>query len=113
MKREFPAAVVVSVVQNRLLCSFSDYREFLDYMTGGEVRLYDVARARVRVADFLRASMPRLRHLPALPEKTDSGNANRYVKTCHRFVGGETVAVRAMPATAFKHRTLEEYCGAI
>lgn len=87
--REFPLSVVVSVTKNRLVAPFDEYRGFLDYMTGTHVPLWDVERARKAVAEKLTRLF---RKIPDPPEKTDSGNASRYVKACAKKLGYETVA---------------------
>lgn len=89
MKRDFPTAVIVSVCQNRLVCPFDKYRDFLDFMTGASIPLWDVERARVAVAKRLENQYSILGKVPAPPEKTDSGNAGKYVRACSKAAACE------------------------
>lgn len=79
---DFPLNVIVSVVKNRLVAPWEDYRDFLDHVTGQHIPLWDVERARRFVAARLLAQNKELRQLPDPPEKTDSGNAAKYVRDC-------------------------------
>jgi hypothetical protein len=81
-------AVIVSVIQNRLLCSFDAYREFLDFQCGRHVALWDVERARKAVAGRLLKQFPELAKIPRPPDKTDSGNANKHIRACGKALGG-------------------------
>ena len=101
----FPLSVVISVCHNRLVCSFDDYREFLDFMTGVNVPLWDVERARVATANRLRTLFSDLSKAPEPPEKTDSGNAGKYVRECVKAVGFSCVTV-APGRVKFAEQTL-------
>lgn len=102
-------ATVLSTYHDRLLCPFEEYRDFLDYMVGTHVMLHDVARARRAVADALRKQLGELAHVEGPPEKTDSGNAGRYVKTVIKTLGYERVQVTPLKAGAFQVRTVAEH----
>lgn len=106
--REFPMAVVISAYSNRLLCPFDQYRDFLNYMTGTNMYLHDVGRARRAVADELAKQVPELKKTDPPPEKTDSGNANKYVRACSKKAGFEYVELSPMRKGAFKTRTAKE-----
>lgn len=108
MTREFPMAVVISAYRNRLLCPFDEYRAFLNYMTGHNLYLHDVGRARRAVAVELAKQVPELERTEQPPEKTDSGNANKYVRACSKRAGFEYVELHPMRKGAFKTRTSKE-----
>jgi len=91
--REFPMSVIASVCQNRLLCPFSEYREFLDFATGAKVPLWDVERARRATAKRLEGLFGELSKMPRLPEKTDSGNAGKHVRECIKATGADTLVI--------------------
>lgn len=96
--------VMLSVVHNRIVCDFAEYRAFLNAMTRADVPLWEVDRARVLVADKLNKDCPELvRHRP--PEKTDSGNAKKWVKSVGKLVGYDAAEVNPL-RTAMKVRTL-------
>jgi hypothetical protein len=105
--RDFPTAVIVSVCQNRLVCPFGDYRNFLNHATGANVPLWDVERARAATAKYLQKSYAVLSKVPAPPEKTDSGNAGKYVRSCTRATGIDEWAIPS-GKVKFAERTLSE-----
>lgn len=102
--RTYPLSAALSVVHSRLVCPFDTYRDFLDYHLGHRVPMWDLSRARARVARSLGKRFPELTRFPP-PDKTDSGNANKYVKSVAVQVGYDTVSVspyraRVKPRTA-------------
>lgn len=101
-----PLNVIVSVIQNRLLCPFDEYRAFLDFQVGRRVWLWDVERARAATAARLLKEFPELAKMPAPPEKTDSGNANKHVRACGKALGGVTCYTLAPGRVRVKGRTL-------
>lgn len=105
--RTFPLSVIASVCQNRLLCPFEEYRDFLRHATGANVALWDVERARRVVANRLQTVFIDLRKLPTPPEKTDSGNAGKYVRECATVLGYDSLTI-APGRSKFAERTLSE-----
>lgn len=108
MSRSFPVGVVLSAYHDRLLVPFKDYRRFLDYMTGAELYLHDVAGARRATAASLERQLPSLAQTSHPPEKTDSGNATRYVKKVAKELGCEELRVNPLRKGAFKTRLPKE-----
>ena len=106
--RAFPANVVVSVVQNRLLCPMDDYRDLINYMTGHQVPLWDLTRAREVCMKRLVSTFPILKDLPPTWEKTDSGNANKYVRACVKACAGVDTWTVAPGRVKFAERTLSK-----
>lgn len=102
--REFPMRVVVSVYRNRLLCPFDEYRAFINWMINSDVPLWDVSRARETVAASIARQIPELADTDPPPDKTDSGNANKYIKACCKQAGFEWVELTQM-RSRFKVRT--------
>jgi hypothetical protein len=100
--------VIVSVVQNRLLCSFEDYRALLDFQCGHRVDLWDVPRARAAVAARLLKEFPELASIPRPPDKTDSGNANKHIRACAKTLGGVQCYTLAPRKVKLPARTLAE-----
>lgn len=92
MTRTVLLSVALSVIHNRLVCSFDNYRDFLNFVVGRKIPLWDVERAREAVATSLKKKYPELVNYPP-PEKTDSGNANKYVKSVAEKVGYTTIRV--------------------
>lgn len=105
MTRDFPTAVIVSVCQNRLVCPFDQYRDFLNFVTGANVPLWDIERARAATAKYLGQSFKVLRKVPAPPDKTDSGNAGKYVRACSKATGTDVWALEK-GVVKFAERTL-------
>lgn len=108
MSRTVGMNIIVSVYRNRLVCPFDQYRDFLNYMTGHTLYLYDLPRARAACADYLAKNHPQLKKSPRPPEKTDSGNANRYVKDVSKHMGRDEIGVNPLPKGSFKPRTPSE-----
>lgn len=102
--RTFPLSVALSAVHNRLVCPFPDYRDFLSYVVGWKVALWDVERARLVAARMVNSKYPQLQHFPP-PDKTDSGNANKYVKSVVKQVGHDVVVIPPSRGKATKKRT--------
>lgn len=94
----------MSVYHDRLLCPFTEYRAFLDYMTGVEVGLLDVSSARRIVAMAVERQLPELGRAARPPEKTDSGNATRYVRRVAKQVGYEEVRMTPLRKGRFQPR---------
>jgi hypothetical protein len=108
MSRSFSVGAVISAYHNRLLVPFDEYRRFLDYMTGTELHLYDVAAARRAILPALNRQLPQLAEVPRPPDKTDSGNASRYVRKVAKELGADEVRVTPLKKGAFKARTPKE-----
>ena len=104
----FDMSVVASVVQNRLLCPFGEYRRLLSYMTGTDLPLWEISRAREECAAKLLKLFPILKQLPQLPEKTDSGNANKYIRSCVKKCSGIDTFTVAPGKVKFVERTLSK-----
>lgn len=84
----FPLAVILSVHHNKMLVTFTEFRDLLDYVTGVQVALWEIPRARAQVAAHLARQYVWLRHIDLPPGfRADSGNANRYVKGVAKAVG--------------------------
>jgi hypothetical protein len=88
----FPLAVVLHVYHNKPFSSIKEMRELLNYMTGTDVPLWEVPRARVICAKYLE------RHFPWLPEidmaaEFRSDQANKFVRKVATDLGRNTVAV--------------------
>lgn len=107
MHRDFPTAAIVSVCQNRLVCPFDQYRDLINHATGATIPLWDIERARAATAKYLAKSYRVLSGVPAPPEKTDSGNAGKYVRSCTKATG---IDMWSIPAgkVKFSVRTLSE-----
>lgn len=105
-------AVIASVYHDRLVCPFDQYRDFLNYMTGHDLYLYDLPRARRIVADVLDNRIPGLKKTTPPPEKTDSGNANKYVRDVCKELSADTWTLGPLKAGAFTPRTPQEAMGA-
>lgn len=101
-------SVIVSVLKDRLLCPFDDYRDLLNHMTGRRLPLWDVASARRACAERLTKTFPELADLPNPPEKTDSGNANKYVRQCVKATGGIDCYTIAPNKVKLAERTLSK-----
>lgn len=101
-------AVIASVYHDRLVCPFDEYRAFLDYMTGTRLYLYDLPPARAAVAQYLERQHPQLKKSPRPPEKTDSGNASRYVRDVIKHMGRDHLTATPLRKGVFKPRTPTE-----
>lgn len=98
----FRAAVVLSVYHNRLLCHFGELRGLLDFVTGHEVALWEIPRARALTAEHLRRQYPWLARIEPPPGfKTDAVNVNRFVNSVIREVGAEQFKVYPLPRGTF------------
>lgn len=104
----FPMNAIVSVIKNRLLCPFNDYRTLLNHMTGRQLGLWDVTRAREVCTAKLIRMHPELGELPNPPEKTDSGNANKYIRQCVKANGGVDTYTLAPSSVKFAEQHLSE-----
>lgn len=104
MIRAFPLGPVVSVYYDRMLCTFTEYRAFLDYMTNAEVGLLDIPSARRMVALAVARQLPELAKATGPPEKTDSGNATRYVRRVAKEVGYDEVELTPLRKGRFQPR---------
>lgn len=104
LTRTFPLAAVLSVYHNKMLVSFQEFRELLNYSTGVQVALWEIPRARTQVAEHLSRQFVWLKHAELPPGfRVDSGNANRYVKQVAKTIGGATeLEVKAMRKGAYK-----------
>lgn len=107
-KQDFGISVILSVVKNRMLCPFTEYRALLDHLTGVTVPLWDVARARTVCAAWLTKTFPELAAIANPPEKTDSGNANKYVQVCKKELGGKGIYDISGGRVKFTERTLSK-----
>jgi hypothetical protein len=109
MARTFPIATALSICHNRLLLDFPTYRFHLTYLVGREgnpLSLWEVAEARRKVADHILKSHPSLADFPP-PDKTDSGNAGKYVRGVAKRLGMEELEL-APCRTKLVERTLSE-----
>ena len=101
--RFFPVAVVLSAYHNRLLVSFGELRDFLDYMTGHDVALWEIPLARSLAAAHLLKQYPWLAELEPPPGfKNDAVHTGRFVKSVIKMIGKDTVVVYSLPAGKFK-----------
>lgn len=101
--RDFPVAVVLSAYHNRLLVSFPELRDLLDYMTGHKVALWEVPLARALAAAHLAKQYPWLEKIEPPPGfKNDAVNTNRFVKSVVKTIHAEQLRVYPLPAGAFK-----------
>jgi hypothetical protein len=107
MSRTFRMGVVLSVYSNRMLCGFTEYRAFLNYMMRTHVPLWDVERARQETAKLIVKQHPEFRNAPPPPDKTDSGNASRFAKQVGKKMGMDEVVMEGAKRK-FKVRTLSE-----
>ena len=106
----FELAVILTAVHDRHVCDFNSYRTFLSWMVGDIVWLWDIGAARRVVAAHLVEAYPQLADHPP-PEKTDSGNANRYVKSVAKKINAEQLMVMRLPEGAFHTRTMSKALG--
>ncbi len=85
--RAFPMATILSVYHNRLMCSFDELRELLDFMTHHKVALWEIPRARALAAHHLGTQYPWLKkYAPPAGFKNDAMHSGRFVR------GGEKLA---------------------
>lgn len=88
----FPLAVVLHVYHNKPYSSIKEMRELLNYMTGTDVPLWEVPRARVMCARYLERHFPWItRRTPPVEFRSDQ--ANKFVKQVATDLGKTTVAV--------------------
>lgn len=105
--RAFPLGVVLTAIHDRHVTDFDEYRDFLEYMTGTDVALWNVGPARRAIVDTLRRQHPKLfAHRP--PEKTDSGNSSRYIKDVAKKIGTDMVVVNRLRRGTFDAVSLSE-----
>ncbi|AYB70702.1 hypothetical protein SEA_VASUNZINGA_70 [Mycobacterium phage VasuNzinga] len=92
--REFDIAVVLSVYYDILLCAFEDYRELLNYMTGHDVAIWEIPRARRLCADALEIQYPILT-LPLMPEgfKNDHMHSGKFIRKATKDFGAPLLPV--------------------
>lgn len=109
-KRPFPLAVVLSAYHNKLMVPFGELRGFLNYMTGHQVALWEIPRARALVVAHLAKQFPWLDDLSPPPGfKTDAGNAGRFIRHVAKNVGSFQLDVAPLAKTAFKpHKPFTE-----
>ena len=102
--RYFSVACILSIYHNRLLVSFPELRELLDYMTGAEVPLWQIPEARALCMVALERQYPGLTRIEPPPGfKNDAMHAGRFIKAATKQLGGQDrLLVRRLPPTAFK-----------
>jgi hypothetical protein len=99
--RYFTNAAIVTAYRDRHLCPFEDYRALIDHLCGEHVYLWDLPMARRIVAEHLEKRVPKLKTTERPPEKTDSGNAGKYVRACSKHMGFEGYTLAPMPKGEF------------
>lgn len=102
----FHLSVVLSAYHNKLLCTFAELRSFLNYMTGHQVALWDIPKARALVAKSLARQHPWLPAIEPPPGfKVDGGNAGRFIRQVAKHTDTYTVPVKPLGRNAFQPTT--------
>lgn len=107
MTKQYPLAVVLSAYHNKLImCTFTELREFLEYMTRHDVALWDVPAARTAAARSLARQFPWLKTIDLPPGfKADSGNCGRFVRHVAGRIGTFQLDVAHLRSDAFRPQT--------
>ncbi len=106
---KYPISVIVSVITNRLMCDFDDYRAFLNYMTGTTVPLYDIARARGIVAAAILDRLPAFKRIDEPSSKSDNPNNSRYIKAVSKQLGVTEIGLRPLPGKFVTRTPIEVF----
>lgn len=103
MTRPYDLSVVLSAYHNRMMCSFSELRELLNYMTGHDVALWEIPRARLLAARSLARQHPWLGQIKVPIEmKIDSGHSGQFVRHVARTLGTRIIIVKPLSSSAFQ-----------
>lgn len=95
---------MLSVYHNRLMGSFDDVRDFLDYMTGQRVPIWDIPAAMRLVRASLDQQCEWLHRFAVDPEaKPDS--FPKFIRQMAAVNGGDTMTITPLKPTAFKPTT--------
>ena len=95
--RVFPVSVILSVYHNRLMCSFGEMREFLNFMTRHDVALWEIPRARALSAQHLSRQYPWLKkYEPPAGFKNDAMHSGRFVRGGEKLAKSKELSVLSM-----------------
>lgn len=106
MKR-FPIATILTVYHNKMMSTFDEMRELLDYMTGHRVALWEIPRARVLCRDALEKQFYWLPQMP-MPIETRKDTSPTFVRKVKRAVGEDDLEVRPLRKNAFTPHSFAE-----
>jgi hypothetical protein len=104
MNKTFPLSVVLTAYHNRMMATFPELRELLNYMTGQDVPLWDIPRARVMCRDALQRKYTWLAKMEPGPE-TRKDTASRFVRTVARKIGYSELEVPKLKRGAYRPLT--------
>lgn len=107
MNKSFKMAVILSVYHDKLMCGFDDTREFMDYMTGEHVYLWDIPQAMKLCRKSLGIQHPWIKQHAMNPEaKPDS--YSKFVRKAISIYGQEVIEVTPLKSGQFKARSCSE-----
>lgn len=106
MTRPYDLSVVLSAYHNRLMCPIGELRDLLNYMTGHDVALWEIPRARTLAARSLARQHPWLGQIKVPIEmKIDSGHSGQFVRHVAKKLGSRVVIVKPLSSSAFHPTT--------
>jgi len=103
--KAFPTAVVLAAYHNKPCAPFKEMRELLDYMTGLDIALWEIPRARAACAKSLERSFPWLPEMPP-PLEFKPDQSGKYVRSI-TALKGDTLGVPPLKKNTYKSVTLE------
>lgn len=100
--KAFPISVAISVYANRMYCGFPEYRDLLNHMTGADVRLREIPRARKLAADAIAAQHPWIAtvRLPDTDNEKKPKSA-KWLRAIETRLGADTLNIDPLPEGAF------------
>ena len=101
--RRFRLAAVLSVYHNKLMCSFDETRDFMDYMAGERVYIWDIPVAMKICRKSLNRQYPWMKEY-ALEQNAKADSYPKFVRQIVNDSGSETICVQALNPGEFKSR---------
>lgn len=94
---------MVSVYHNKLMCGFDETREFMDYMTGESVPIWDIPIAMKLIHKHLDKHVPWLKQHTVDPEsKPDT--YPKFVRQMVSIHGSDTIGIEPLKPGAYVPR---------
>lgn len=98
---KFPLPVVVTAYTGVQVCTFEDLRTFLNYMTGHDLFIREIPRARKAVAFMLAQQYPFLRRISlpsAVEPRGKGGQTPAWMREISKQAGAKELDVDRLPA---------------
>ena len=108
MREVFPIATVLAVYNNKPTVRFNEMCDLINYMTGHDVPLWEIPRARAMCATALARQFPWLEKHP-IPMEFKPESANKFVRAIIAKVQIEEVAVPKLKRGAYRPLSYQQH----